>query len=217
VTGRPKFSPKAFAARYAPLRAKGLSREEIADKMSISTKTLERYLANPDYESILSTKTEDGDNKDIEKAKEKSTTIISAAYRLHEKGIADAVKKKDWKVAREISIEALKIARTEADIKRVVNAISGPTINITYNNVSVFYDRLDNMQKDALIKEVVSRAMEMIKTGKSVEHLDVLVRSLVRVTVDEIHDRKLEQCPACGQKLPKAGDVVDADYKVVDE
>jgi hypothetical protein len=79
-----------------------------------------------------------------------SEKIISVAFQLHEKGIKDAMDNKNWKEARKIALDALKIAKVEAEIKRIFLVIAGDvninqTQNVqinTQNEINKIYPRL---------------------------------------------------------------------------
>lgn len=149
------YSPLQFARIYAPLKAKDLSRRLIALKMKVSSRTLDRYLVNPEYVAVLTGETVKAESYELQQGDEHSSKIIEAAYKLHEKGIHDAIfetlpdgtdklkENPDYDKARQISIDALKIARTEADVKRIFLSIGSLHIG---DNVNVFINEF----KDSL-------------------------------------------------------------------
>ena len=84
-----------------------------------------------------------------------SETIIETAYKLHLQGIQVAIQQKDYKLARDISIEALKIARTEADIKRTFSLlVDNRQVNIM--NINDVPPGVMDEIRQSIINEVVN-------------------------------------------------------------
>ncbi|MCK5602518.1 hypothetical protein KAR91_11630 [Candidatus Pacearchaeota archaeon] len=134
--GHPKYTAARFKRKYPPLLAKGMSRPEIALKLDVSVRTLERYLAKEDYVGKVTAEMEKINERDIVIGESNSKQIITVAYKLFKKAINAAIEKKDFPEARRLSLDALKIAKTEAEVKKVFFTIGqvnfGPTeINIT--------------------------------------------------------------------------------------
>lgn len=173
----PKYTPNSFKIAYAPLKAEGLTPGQIASQMKISKKTLGRYLKNPDYVLDVSTETQ-LEKRAAMKAENHSDKILETAYKLHEKGIHDALfdtidgkdyikAHPDYKAARQISIDALKIARTEAEIKRVFLAVG--QMNIDNRQVNITQIRNEIMQEvwdDMLCVECKRKIKEARKCPK---------------------------------------------------
>ena len=122
-----KFTPPEFAAKFAEAKLKSTNQAQIAEALGISRRTLQRYLRVPEYTSLMAQTVA---TKTIS-AMTHSETIIDTAYKLYKNAIAEALVAEtivdgklvkvvpNYKEARRLSIEALKIAITEAQIKRL--------------------------------------------------------------------------------------------------
>jgi len=125
--GKSKYDRETFLSLYIPLKMKGMSVRKIADEIGVSPVTLQTYkrtwiptVAEPDKlkKAIIKENMVEAENR-----MEYNETLIDTAYKLHLQGIQTAIKDNDYKTARDISIEALKIAKTEAEIKRTFSLL----------------------------------------------------------------------------------------------
>ena len=172
----PKYSPTQFKTVYAPLKAKGLTKKQIAGKMKVSTRTIERYMANPDYVEVVSVATKQAEHQELIKGENHSDKIIEAAYRLHEKGIQDAINDKDYEEARRISIDALRIAKTEAEIKRIFMIVGN--LNIDARDQSQTLIIQQEVRKDI---DNFMQAVWQILTPKQQRQIQELAKEKERV------------------------------------
>lgn len=136
-----KFTKQAFLTLYVPLKMEGLSIRKIAKAMGINPGTLQKYkkqyaLPNIEEGKEVMNAVNAQVIKDTLDDYNHSETVIETAYKLHLKGIQVAMMDNDYKLARDISIEALKIAKTEADIKRTFSLlVDNRQVNITVEGV----------------------------------------------------------------------------------
>ena len=133
------YTPEEWREAYGNLIAEHgekMPQRQVAELLNISRTTLQRYFNNPDYR-LQEKEVAQVVQKVVQVNQTKmnnSEEIIDTAFKLHKKGIADAIKEGDWKEARTIALNALKIARVEAEIKRIFLVIGGDVnVNSTTN------------------------------------------------------------------------------------
>jgi predicted transcriptional regulator len=131
MNDKPKYPPAVFSKLYMEYKDRGMNQSEIARELGISRTTLCTYLNDPDFRAHLTPKLDETEQLAVNQAAMSVSTsinrneqIIDTAYKLHLKGIQDAIKDGDFREARNISIDALKIARTEAEIKRIFSVFT---------------------------------------------------------------------------------------------
>lgn len=144
----PKYTPERFSLYYPKFKAEGLTQEQIADKMGISSRTLSKYLVNPKYQ-LQSANNIQAEKQIVQKeAKSRADQIIDAGYSIHAILIEHYKNKGDkqfksadikngemsYEKCAEMTREALKVCRTEADIKRVFAAIQ---VNVDNRELNV--------------------------------------------------------------------------------
>jgi len=120
--GRKKaLTPEEFRTGYLPYKAQGLSEKDIAKAMGLGLRTYYRYLDDPDYVILLTQNGTNAKKQGQVKGCNRADKLIKEGYSLFEQGIKSAKKDGDFDKARRLIIDALKIAKAEADIKRVFN------------------------------------------------------------------------------------------------
>jgi len=136
--GFKKFSPVQFGQKYLEALDKGIIQKiDIIKYMKISSATFYAYWKDPEYRAQTKKTIEKFEHKvkELKLGTNHREKIIETAYRLHERGIADAISQKSWAKARKISIDALKICKTEMEIERVFVAIGEVNIQNTQVNI----------------------------------------------------------------------------------
>ena len=170
--GKTKYTPAKFKRKYAPLKARGLDNQDIARSLQVSYRTLLRYLDNPEYVINVSQMTQNYNNNQIEQGRGRSEEILDTAFKLHKKGIHDALfdtingkdvlkQKPNYEKARQISLDALKIAMTDTQIQKTLIMIGSVNIDNRQVNItqvqqecfSHFWNKICNNCKKKLKEE----------------------------------------------------------------
>lgn len=133
-----KYTPAAFAAEYAPRKATGMRDAAIASAMGINPSTIARYLAKPEYATPVQDAIAAQQRGNAVVGLTRADKLISESYELFELGIREARNKGDFAEARRLCIQALTVARTEADLQRVAAAVY---IDNSTTNVNVMSAR----------------------------------------------------------------------------
>ena len=191
------LSPAEFVTRYPPLKARRLNQTQIAKKLKISDKTLRKYLKDEEYGGALNGDAVGELEKEnvkagIAKGGRLADEIITTSYKLHKQMMADELalykeilsgdpdderslsdRRKDAKPhlegARRLSIEALKVARTEAEVNRIYNLIIFNKTGIPLEDVVILILNLVN-QCDPKCKKCRNNILNFVaaKVAKSV-------------------------------------------------
>ena len=155
-----EFIERFFNAKKSGCRNK----TEMMKYMGISRTQFYRKMKSPIVKNDLEharNKKEQVVHKEVQEEINHSEQIIRIAYQLHEKGIKDATNAGDWEEARRLSIDALRICKTEAEIKKVFVMIGGDvniheetTVNIQLNqHIQRVYGKLCDRCRKAVREE----------------------------------------------------------------
>ena len=129
-----KLSPQKFVKLYLEAKREGyLSVKDIMEYMGIkSSSTYYRYWKNEDIKNKIEQKSKKSNTVSpiVSRELNHAEDILEVSYKLHKKGIKEAMDNQDWEKARRLSIKALQIVRSEGEYKRMVINIAGD-VNIT--------------------------------------------------------------------------------------
>jgi len=133
-----RYTPEEWREAYGNLIAENgekLPQRKMAEALRISRTTLQHYLNDPKYrlqEKEVVQKVAQVAQKKVKHSEE----LIETAFQLHKKGIRDAINAGNWKDARKIALDSLKICHADTEIKRVFINITGDLIqNLTVNQI----------------------------------------------------------------------------------
>ena len=180
-----KVTQGQFAGLYLPMIARGMSRKDIAVKMSISERTLDRYLHDPNYVGDLSIfegkerdEIVDKNRVQIKKASERANALMDEAYVLQRKVLKELMnrykisnKQKDLEIAARWSRQGLNLVRTMSEVNRADMLLQinvGDRIEVTH--VNVIFTQIFGLVLPVLKKYDVSEG-EVKQLARGVENL----------------------------------------------
>ena len=153
------LSEAEFVDLYRKAKSEGCrNKTEIIQYMGISRTQFYRKLKSPIVKNDLEhtrNKKKQIIRQEVQKEINHSEQIIKVAYQLHEKGIKDATDRGDWEEARRLSIDALRICKTEAEIRRVFVMIGG--------DVNIHEETTINVQLNQQIQKVYGKLCDRCK------------------------------------------------------
>ena len=166
------MQPAIFAKHYIKAKLRGLPVEEIAASMGICLKTMYTYMGKPEFKAALGNIEDMTTSFEMEEVADQGAELIKKAYELHLLGIEEAIEEGDFKKARKIAIDGLKICKTDADTKRVFLAIG--EVNITHIQHNPQYVQMLTHDRE----EIMSELMDVVR---EVADIDTYQKILTRL------------------------------------
>ena len=191
--GRRKMTPRQFGLAYAMIliRHPNYGVRKIAKLLQLTPTTVQTYLHLPEYQAEIDTDLiQKVTDRETQKEINYAYDIIDASFKLNSKRIKELTTPRqvkgrggkvrtkeptaaDWEEARVISLEMLRIAKTEAEVKRALSAIQ---INIDNRKQTVNVMACDKCMDDimgdlegVLCGKCRERIMETIMASREAE------------------------------------------------